>query len=861
MFTFTQSTTVSARGGAWVRARFFSTLLMSLILLLVSNVGAQGTDEFQGGHVDACQVPVAANQLKTSAATDKPFEMKLIMSSGGEKSDLGKFCVVVDSLIFDGITLNLNQYFQDLQTEGYSVDIYATMGGTAADIRSHLQNLYQTEGLVGAILIGDLPYVRYEHMDTSSANRITDGFFMDMDGIWEDSDGDSIYDVVTGDTLFEIYVGRLYTPTLTALPDESEADLINKYLNKVHLYRQGDPSVTNSHKALLYFELGSPMSVIRESRYIRAAYRDQVVVDDPWVTWDTDYEERLTQDYEYVYIYAHGGHSFARPDGSTSVTNHEDLIGLDIQPNFFSLNSCSMGNFIRENYLAGWYIFSDGNGLVCIAATISGGHIPSESYYSTLNSSGTFGEAFLTERGGPTSIVIFGDPTLRITTCDVAEGDRDLDNIADDCDNCPDAYNPDQLDLDNDNWGDACDRCTDTDDDGYGNPGYAANTCPDDNCPDDANPLQEDIDGDGLGDVCDNCPEDYNPMQADGDGDGVGDPCDNCVDLANPDQADPDGDGLGIPCDNCPYVYNPDQTDSDGNGDGDVCDCYGITDDVWTRIDDLNPIDVLYSIDQTPDHGFIATGSSGDAITGYYKVKYNHCGQIVWYESELEPSGLGAGYSVTTTIDHNYVFGGVESLGYYLVEAYHSDLTGFFASGLLLGTCRATAEITTNSLVSAGQVTSSAIILSFDYSSVDGAIFLGSAGDSFYDIIFASDNSFVAVGHKMHTSGYNKLYLVKVSTDWNLVWEFLSDTTLNVDDIGYSLVETETGDFVVAGTRTDSGSGDGDYMVLKVQSDGNVVWQYTYGEPSGDEVAQSVVLDNDGNCLVAGYSNAVSSQT
>ena len=48
-----------------------------------------------------------------------------------------------------------------------------------------------------------------------------------------------------------------------------------------------------------------------------------------------------------------------------------------------------------------------------------------------------------------------------------------------------------------------CDPCTDTDGDGYGNPGYPANTCDVDNCFTEPNLDQTDTDGDGIGDVCD----------------------------------------------------------------------------------------------------------------------------------------------------------------------------------------------------------------------------------------------------------------------------------------------------------------------------------------------------------------------
>jgi hypothetical protein len=139
-------------------------------------------------------------------------------------------------------------------------------------------------------------------------------------------------------------------------------------------------------------------------------------------------------------------------------------------------------------------------------------------------------------------------------------------------DNCPDTYNPDQGDADSDGFGDVCDTCTDTDGDGFGNPGYPVNTCPDDNCPNAYNPDQEDSDFDAVGDSCDNCPLLANPLQEDADFDGIGDSCDTCTDT--------DGDGYGnpnfpantCPDDNCPYIYNPDQLDSDGDGIGDACD-------------------------------------------------------------------------------------------------------------------------------------------------------------------------------------------------------------------------------------------------------------------------------------------------
>lgn len=66
---------------------------------------------------------------------------------------------------------------------------------------------------------------------------------------------------------------------------------------------------------------------------------------------------------------------------------------------------------------------------------------------------------------------------------DECDPDFDLDAVIDDCDNCPQYFNPSQQDADGDGVGDVCD-----------------------NCPDIANPGQEDLNGDGIGDVCP-CPE------------------------------------------------------------------------------------------------------------------------------------------------------------------------------------------------------------------------------------------------------------------------------------------------------------------------------------------------------------------
>ncbi len=96
---------------------------------------------------------------------------------------------------------------------------------------------------------------------------------------------------------------------------------------------------------------------------------------------------------------------------------------------------------------------------------------------------------------------------------EVGRPDMDGDGVIDEEDNCPEDYNPDQIDSDNDGVGDACDDCP-TDPDKI-HPGVCGCGVPD-----------KDTDEDGIEDCLDNCPDMANPAQKDSNEDGIGDLCD-----------------------------------------------------------------------------------------------------------------------------------------------------------------------------------------------------------------------------------------------------------------------------------------------------------------------------------------------
>jgi hypothetical protein len=139
------------------------------------------------------------------------------------------------------------------------------------------------------------------------------------------------------------------------------------------------------------------------------------------------------------------------------------------------------------------------------------------------------------ETGDLTWLSVYGHKCgAEITLCGLESGPDYCAGV----DNCPNAFNPDQLDSDGDGRGDVCDE----------------------DCPGEPDPLPyEDLDQDCVFDSVDNCVCDQETV----------DLLTNCDPDDDPGGSDPDVCPPGIPCLD---FSNSDQADFDGDLAGDVCD-------------------------------------------------------------------------------------------------------------------------------------------------------------------------------------------------------------------------------------------------------------------------------------------------
>ena len=353
--------------------------------------------------------PISYSAWKTRVGDAGEFAIRRTDKSRAAVSlDAGtSVCVIVNSSLFTQIETSLDQYVQDLTGEGYIVEVYTISGGTPVDLRTFLQGRYAS-GMEACVLIGDLPVAWFESeycWDDSPSEDPQfqplvheeypcDLFYMDLDGDFVDVDGDGLFEIHSGDVTPEIWMGRLTAGPLT-MGGASEATLVQDYFRKNHLYRSGLLPLTN--RALAYIDDDWVPEADEWKSDMSLAYEDCSLVKDRWTTWNTDYQDRLDDVYEFIEVAVHSSpelHAFKRPDETWGYTYNSMVKAIDPVGYFYNLFACSNARFVEDDYMAGWYVFGNTYGLAAIGSTKTGSMLYFDSFYASLGRGNPIGEAF-----------------------------------------------------------------------------------------------------------------------------------------------------------------------------------------------------------------------------------------------------------------------------------------------------------------------------------------------------------------------------------------------------------------------------------------------------------------------------------
>lgn len=129
-------------------------------------------------------------------------------------------------------------------------------------------------------------------------------------------------------------------------------------------------------------------------------------------------------------------------------------------------------------------------------------------------------------------------------------------------------------------------------------------------------------------------------------------------------------------------------------------------------------------------------------------------------------------------------------------------------------------------------------------------------GDEAFGIVESGDGGYVVAGtiHSDLSGKYStNVYLLKIDGDGDKVWEGIFGG--NKTDRAKSVIRTRDKGFVVVGDSYSFGGSRTDLYVLKVDREGNLVWERNYGGDGSDH-AYCVAESHDGGLVVAGSSGS-----
>lgn len=291
----------------------------------------------------------------------------------------------------------------------------------------------------------------------------------------------------------------------------------------------------------------------------------------------------------------------------------------------------------------------------------------------------------------------------------------------------------------------------------------------------------------------------------------------------------------------------------------------------WNRTYGGTDSDVLYSVQQTSDGGYIACGytESFDAGKGdCWLVKVDAYGDVDWNRTYGEAK-LDSAKSVQQTSDGGYILAGQSE-------------AGLLDDDFLLIKTDSYGEVEWNRTFGGSswdiayyvQQTSDGGYITCGYTGSFGAgeedywlvktdafgemewnrTYGGVDDDKAYEVQQTSDGGYIVVGSadSFRTGIFSgEIWVVKTDVFGEVEWSWLSGWP---DwDFAYSVQQTSDGGYIIGGTRFSSYQTRYDFWLIKLDSNGTFVWDEVYARPGANEdVAECVKQTMDGGYIVAG---------
>jgi len=312
----------------------------------------------------------------------------------------------------------------------------------------------------------------------------------------------------------------------------------------------------------------------------------------------------------------------------------------------------------------------------------------------------------------------------------------------------------------------------------------------------------------------------------------------------------------------------------------------------WAKTYGGGSIDSARSIQQTTDGGYIVAGYTNNFVESCYEntwvIKLTKDGSVEWekaYHEVHEPYtdypiyDYSRAYDIKQTTDSGYIL-----VGEAMKQRYCSPVTVIDYDVLVIkldengdvswqktfrdgcNTARSVDQTTEGGYIVAGYSYAECYeIYSPDESRIwvmkldsDGEItwqkqyyFQGENGEA-HSIKNTTDGGYIVAGQKISQTHNRDAWVLKLDVSGDVTWQKTYGGSDN--ESIYSIQQTEDDGFIMAGYTYSFGTGKADAWVLKLDENGEITWQKSYGDESGD-YACSIQHTEDGGYIVSGQTS------